>query len=85
MRTCQKLELLEVWRMRADEARQAYQHAREAFKPAWDDHYSPKLTRDGSFAIQHASKVESEALAEWSRVLRIYSDLILHEIEPPDE
>jgi hypothetical protein len=65
-----KRELVEMWRVRSDEARQKYRQATEAFKRVWDEHYSPILTRDARFAIEHAQRVESAALQEWRRVLK---------------
>jgi hypothetical protein len=82
-RSKQKLE--NIWRERVREARLNYEKASKDFRATWGAHFESKLETDPTFAIQHARKVESKALEEYVRALKIFTDLILHNKIPPDE
>jgi hypothetical protein len=80
-----KQELENIWRERVREARLLCEKASADFRGTWGAHFEQELEADPTFAIQHARKVESKALAEYVRTLRIFTDLILHNKMPPDE
>jgi hypothetical protein len=73
-----KKELQNIWRERVREARLKYEEASDAFKATWGEHFESRFTADPSLAIQKARELEAQALSEYMRVLKIYSDLILH-------
>ncbi len=45
-------------------------------------HYMPRA--DGSFALQRAIIAENVALAEYYRVLQIFTQLTVHGVRPPE-
>jgi hypothetical protein len=65
-------ELEDVWRERLREARLKYEEAANAFKATWGEHFESKLTADPTIAIQQARNLESQALAEYLRVLDFF-------------
>jgi hypothetical protein len=71
-------QLEAIWRERLRAARLRYDGAAKAFRDTWGEHLETRLTADPSFAILQARKVESAALAEYMRVLEIFTDLVLH-------
>jgi hypothetical protein len=71
-----KASLARYWNARA-ECQNAVQEQKDQLTP------SP----DGAFAVSLALKKESEALAQYKRVMRIFTDLVVHgkiPKEPPD-
>lgn len=81
----ERAQLDDLWRARVRIARANYETAVAVFKQTWAEHYDEHLTADPSYAIRQARRVEGAALAEYMRVLRIFSDLVLHGRQPPDE
>lgn len=73
-----KHEQEDLWRGKLRLARERYEEAAKAFRTTWAEHFEPRPTTDSTFAIQHARKLESQALAEYMRVLKIFTDLLLH-------
>ncbi|HTX36831.1 MAG TPA: hypothetical protein VME43_17500 [Bryobacteraceae bacterium] len=73
-----KHELEDAWREKLRLARERYEEAAKAFRASWEEHSEGRPTTDSTFAIQHARKLESHALAEYMRVLKIFADLLLH-------
>jgi hypothetical protein len=71
-------ELENVWRERLREARLKYEKAFDAFRATWGEHFEGRLTANPTLAIERARAVEPQALCEYVRVLRIYSDLTVH-------
>jgi hypothetical protein len=80
-----KQALEDIWRQRVREARLRYEAASAAFRKTWGEHFEQRLSVDPTHAIQQARKVESEALAEYMRALKIFTDLVLHGKIPPDK
>jgi len=70
-------DLDRIWRERILAARKRYENAAQAFRAIWGEHFDGKLTTDGRFAIQQAGKIESDALAEYIRALKAYTELML--------
>lgn len=77
-------ELENIWRERLRKARLNYEEAAKAFKATWGEHFEERLTADPTFAIQQARRLESDALAEYMRVLKIFSDLVLRGTIPDE-
>jgi hypothetical protein len=78
-------ELEEIWRQRVREARLRYEEACAAFRSTWGEHFETGLSADPTHAIQEARKVESQALAEYVRVLKIFTELVLRGEAPRDK
>jgi hypothetical protein len=62
-----------------------YEEASGAFKATWGEHFESRLTADPTIAIVQARNLESKALAEYMRVLRIFTDLTVHNKLPPED
>ena len=80
-------ELEDRWREKVRLACLRYEEAAKAFRATWHEHLDERPMADPAFAIEQARKVESEALAEYVRVLKIFSDLLLRgkiPEEPPE-
>jgi hypothetical protein len=77
-------DLENIWSERVRAARERYRDASRAFQDIWDEHFEIHLSTDPTHAIQHARQVESAALSEYVRVLKIFTDLVLHG-KTPDE
>jgi hypothetical protein len=73
-----KRELERIWREKLRTARDRYREATVAFQKTWDENFDLHLAVDPTHAIQQARKIESEALDQYVRVLKIYTDLVLH-------
>jgi hypothetical protein len=80
-----KLELENIWRARVREARLKYEEASNAFRATWGEHFESKLTADPTLAIERARDVETAALCEYVRVLKIYTNLTVHGKLPPED
>jgi hypothetical protein len=77
-------DLEDLWRNRLTVSMERYRIARVECKEAalaQSDIPSP----DGSFAYGRALRAESAAVKEYMRVLRIFTDLTIHRIVPPEE
>ncbi len=79
-----KPQLENTWRERVRASRLRYEAAAKAFRATWGEQFEERLTADPTFAIQQARKLESAALADYVRDLKIFTDLILHDKEPPE-
>ena len=77
-------KLEEIWVERVRGARERYREATATFQKVWDENFDIHLAADPTHAIQHARKVESAALNEYVRVLKIFTDLVLNG-KVPDE
>jgi len=78
-------ELETVWHERLLQAENHYRQASAKLRVVQADyleHSSPSA--DGNFALQHALRCENHARAEYVRVLRLFTRLILYG-DPPDE
>jgi hypothetical protein len=78
-----KRELEDFWRERLREARLKYEEASKAFKATWGEHFEKRLTADPTIAILRARDIEVQALSEYMRVLKIFTDLVVHGKLPP--
>jgi hypothetical protein len=78
-------ELQDIWRQRVWKAWSRYVEASDGFRIAWDEHAELRMNPDGALAIRIARQAESEALAEYMRTLKIYTDLVLNGTVPPEE
>jgi DNA-binding CsgD family transcriptional regulator len=67
------------WREHLNDARSRLQSASERSREAWRQLQSRDLpSPDGSFGYQKALRAESLALAEYRRILGLYTDLVVH-------
>jgi hypothetical protein len=80
-----KPELEIIWRERLREARLKYEEASDAFRATWGEHFESRLTANPTLAIERARDIETAALCEYVRVLRIYTDLTVHGKLPPED
>ena len=80
-----KRELEHLWRRRVNNAHQHYLKTSKAFSIAWAEYFDTHLNADGAHALRFAGEAESKALAEYVRVLQIYTDLVVKQKMPPDE
>jgi hypothetical protein len=77
------------WRERVDRARSLYEEKvairrqMVAEHPVWPINLAPDP--DGRFALDQALKEESAARTEYMRLLRIFTELILHGTPPKEE
>jgi hypothetical protein len=70
--------LEELWRSRLNEARLRVELARNFLHEVQRDFQDGTVPQpDGNFAYQRALKAENTALAEYSRILRVYHDLTM--------
>ncbi|PWU05908.1 MAG: hypothetical protein C5B51_13565 [Terriglobia bacterium] len=74
----ERQELENLWRGHLREARVRYEEASRLFRATWGEHFERRLTEDPTFAIQNARQAEVKALNEYVRVLKIFTDLVLH-------
>ena len=66
--------------------RERYTKAQAAFRATWEEHFEKYLTGDDpTLAIQQARRVESQALEEYMRVLKVFTDLVLRARIPTEE
>ena len=80
----QRRAVEDLWRARLREARLRYEEASKAFRATFGEHFEHRLASDPTYAIQQARKTETQALAEYMRVLKIFTDLTVHGKMPPD-
>jgi len=67
------------WRERLKVAAVCYRNAKEVAAKAHSAWRDGELARpDGYHALQKAAADEAQALREYTRVLRIFSDLVVH-------
>jgi len=64
-------------------SRLKYEEAAKSFKATWGEHFESRLTADPTHAIERARNLDSQALSEYMRVLRIVADLTVHRKLPP--
>ena len=82
-------EVEAAWRERVDRARSRYEEKLAMRRQMvgerleWPISLSPDP--DGRFALNQALKEESAARTEYMRILRIYTELILHGTPPEEE
>jgi len=70
------------WKQRWIQARRALERASADFQAIQS--HNGVLGPDGRYAYRHALAQETAALIEYSRVLRLYTDLVLHDKIPDD-
>ena len=79
-------QLERLWRQRMRDAQLRLDFARNYLKEVQRDFPSGTLPQlDGAFAHQKALRAENAALAEYHRVLRVYTDLVLHGTIPAEK
>ena len=66
-------------------SRLKYEEAAKSFKATWGEHFEAAPTSDLTLAIQRARNIESHALSEYMRVLRVFADLVVHGKLPAED
>jgi hypothetical protein len=80
-----KQDVEEIWRRRLSEAKGRYEVAVARFQTASEEFRNHHTTPpDGGFGVHLAIAAESSARKEYMRVLRLYTDLLLHGKVPED-
>jgi len=79
-------EIEKLWRGRLQDAKLRLDFARSYLKEVQRDFQSGEIpSADGSYAHQKALRAEIAALAEYQRVLRVVTDLLVNGIIPGAE
>lgn len=79
-------QLERLWRQRMKDAQLRLDFARNYLKEVQRDFPSGTVPPpDGVFAHHKALRAENAALAEYHRVLRVYTDLVLHGTIPAEK
>jgi len=68
--------LEELWRVRLEEARVAYERARNALREVRQE-FGSEANAGGAYGVHQALRAENIALTEYLRVLRIFTDLVV--------
>ena len=79
------MTIVDLWRERLRTARRRYQETAKEFAATWGEHFQMHLIPDSSHAIRQARRVESKALEEYVRVLKIFTNLFVRGEIPPNE
>jgi hypothetical protein len=78
-------ELENLWASRLQDARLRLEFAANYLKEVQGDIEADSVSvADGNFAFEKAVRAENSALAEYNRVLRIYTDLTVSGIIPDE-
>ena len=78
-------ELEDSWRARLENARTQHRLASEDFQKALQEQGSGlTLAPDEPYAVRLARQRESDARKEYMRVLRMFSDLVMHDKIPEE-
>jgi len=81
----ERRSLEERWRQRVKEARLRVTFARNWVNEVHRDLPSPDIpAADGDFALQRAVRAENDALREYNRLLRIFTDMVVDGIIPDE-
>ena len=78
--TPSRQELEDIWRSKLEEAQLHYEAAREEYRKLLRE--TPDGSPNPDSPQARACQRESEALAEYTRVLRIFTDLTIHGKRP---
>jgi hypothetical protein len=80
-----RLKREEYWRLKLEDARNRYRMAAAHYRRMLDGQID-ELSQRGSYldTIRVASMAESRALAEYTRVLQLFADLVVHGKVPQD-
>ena len=74
----------DLWRERTLAAQRRHKLAKIQCARALDEQHH-LAAPDGSLAYRLALRAETEALAEYRRVLGIFMDLVIKDVPPPEE
>lgn len=79
-------QLENFWREKLQQSRTRFEAGKEHAKQAITER-NEALTpsSDGAFAVSQSSQAESRALAEYRRVLLLFTDLVVHGKMPPED
>jgi hypothetical protein len=80
-----RLELEELWKTRVRQAEQDYLRAKAESAKALEEQARGRISSpDGHYGLIHALRMETAAVSEYTRVLRIFNDFILHGTVPKE-
>lgn len=81
-----QLEIGKAWQARLRDAEEAYrERQREVAAIYADQEFREALGSDAWPAFREALRQETHALREYQRVLRIFTDLVVRGVVPPEE
>ena|SRR5271165_1334080 len=81
-----RIEMEDLWRTRLAEAKRNYHQATTQFRLAADEHRKGEIpSPDGSLRLSQAISAEARARGEYVRILRLFTDLIMHGRAPKDQ
>ena len=81
----ERQESEELWRNRLASAKLRLDFARNYLNEVQRDFPIDDTSPDGQYAFRRALRAENVALAEFHRLLRIYTDLVMDGKIPPEE
>jgi hypothetical protein len=81
---CPRHELERIWLEKVRQAQKQYAAALRQFKDVCGEELDVHLTSDPTLAIQKARQADMQALEEYMRVLKIFTDLVLRGKIPPE-
>ena len=73
----ERQQLEDLWCRRLGDSKLQLDFARNYLAEVQRDFPPDDTSPDGQYALQHALRAENLALAEYRRVLRIYTDLVM--------
>ena len=77
-------EFEKIWAAKVRAAQKRYAEASNEFRKVWAENFDAHLATDPALAIRQARQAESKALDEYMRVLKVFTDLVLHNKMPAD-
>lgn len=78
-------ELEQLWRGRVAEAERRFKAARDRTNAVVRDFPVDGISPDGRYAYEQAVRHENAALAEYRRVVQVYTDLVTRGIVPGED
>jgi len=85
-RSASRIEIEDRWRTRLAEAKRNHDQAVAHFRRAAEEYRVKEIpASDGSLGLHQAISGESRARREYIRVLRLFTDLVVHGKIPQDD
>ena len=81
-----RLEMETTWLSKVQAAQRRYRVASAKYRRALEEHKQFSLpSPDGVFALRQAAQAEAAALHQYTRTLKVFTDLIVDAKLPPSE
>ena len=78
-------QLEESWRLKLEEASSRYRAANAEYRTMMEEQSDRNAGPDATDALMRARQAESEALAKYTHVLRMFTDLTLNDKAPEEQ